>query len=78
MGIVRGFDLHRRQITFDYIDTDTGEMSRGQIKPATRLEVREWLTRFEGRETEFVLAGTTGWRFVVKELRRARCGGACC
>jgi hypothetical protein len=71
MGIVGGFDLHRRQITFDYMDTDTGEASRGQIKPATRVEVREWLTRFEGRDdVAFVLEGTTGWRFVVEELRR--------
>jgi transposase len=72
MGIVGGFDLHRRQITFGYMDTDTGETSRGQIKPATRVEVREWLTRFEGRDdVAFVLEGTTGWRFVVEELRRA-------
>jgi transposase len=71
MGIVGGFDLHRRQITFDYVDTDSGETSRGQIKPASRLEVREWLTRFDGVDAAFVLEGTTGWRFVVEELRRA-------
>jgi transposase len=71
MGIVGGFDLHRRQITFDYIDTDTGETSRGQIKPATRVEVRAWLTRLDSRDASFVLEGTTGWRFVVEELRRA-------
>jgi transposase len=72
MGILGGFDLHRRQITFDFVDTDTGESSRGQIKPATRVEVREWLTRFDGRDdVAVVLEGTTGWRFVVEELRRA-------
>jgi hypothetical protein len=71
MGIVWGFDLHRRQITFDYVDTATGEASRGQIKPATRAEVREWLSCFGGRDdVAFVLEGTTGWRFVVEELRR--------
>jgi hypothetical protein len=25
MSIVGGFDVHRKQITFDYVDTDTGE-----------------------------------------------------
>ena len=55
MGIVGGFDLHRRQITFDYLDSDSGETSRGQIKPASRVEVREWLTRFDGVDAAFVL-----------------------
>ena len=29
MAIVGGFDLHRRQITFEYVDTASGEVSRG-------------------------------------------------
>jgi hypothetical protein len=28
MAIVAGFDVHRRQITFDALDTKTGEVSR--------------------------------------------------
>lgn len=36
MTIVGGFDVHRKQITFDYVDTGTGEVSSGQISPATR------------------------------------------
>lgn len=28
MGIVGGFDVHRQQITFDYVDTDTGQLCR--------------------------------------------------
>ena len=32
--IVGGFDVHRKQITFDYVDTDTGEVRSGQIRPA--------------------------------------------
>jgi transposase len=71
VGIVGGFDLHRRQITFDYIDTDSGETTRGQIKPATRQSLREWLAQFGGRAGAFVVEGTTGWRFVVDELRAA-------
>jgi len=34
MPIVGGLDIHRKQITFDYLDTVTGEVSRGQIAPA--------------------------------------------
>jgi len=29
MTIVAGFDVHRAQITFDALDTDTGELRRG-------------------------------------------------
>jgi hypothetical protein len=31
MAIVAGFDVHRRQIMFDALDTETGEVSRGRI-----------------------------------------------
>jgi hypothetical protein len=37
MAIVGGLDIHRRQITYDWIDTDTGETRRGQLSPATRV-----------------------------------------
>jgi transposase len=71
MTIIGGFDVHRAQITFDYLDTETGEVTRGQIQPATRARLREWLTRFGGRQdVRFALEGCTGWRFVVEELRR--------
>lgn len=71
MGIVGGFDIHRRQITFDYVDSGTGEVSRGKIAPADRAQVRSWLGRFDGRgDVAFALEGCTGWRFVVEELAR--------
>ena len=31
-AIVAGFDVHRRQITIDALDTATGEVWRGQIE----------------------------------------------
>jgi hypothetical protein len=31
MAIVAGFDVHRRQITFEALNTETGEVSRGRI-----------------------------------------------
>jgi hypothetical protein len=36
MPIVGGLDIHRKQLTFDYLDTVTGEARRGQIAPAGR------------------------------------------
>jgi hypothetical protein len=29
MSIVGGLDIHRKQITFDYLDTVTGQVRRG-------------------------------------------------
>ena len=40
MPIVGGLDIHRKQITFDYLDTATGEVRRGQIAPADRAHLR--------------------------------------
>lgn len=71
MAIVGGFDLHRRQITFDYVDTATGEVSRGRVAPADRKHLRVWLRRLEGQEAAFAVEACTGWRFVVEELERA-------
>ena len=73
MAIVGGFDIHRRQVTFDYLDTVTGQVRRGRIEPACRLVLREWLEeRFAGRDdVTFAVEGCTGWQFVVEELQRA-------
>jgi transposase len=73
MAIVGGLDIHRRQITYDWIDTDSGETCRGQLSPATRLELRAWLARFTGQQADFALEATTGWRFVAEELEHAGC-----
>ena len=57
MPIVGGLDIHRKQITFDYLDTETGQVRRGQIAPADREHLRAWLTRFAGRDdVAFALA----------------------
>ena len=50
MPIVGGLDIHRKQITFDYLDTVTGQVQRGQITPADREHLRAWLARFAGLE----------------------------
>jgi hypothetical protein len=72
MSIVGGLDIHRKQITFDYLDTATGEVRRGQIAPADRAHLRAWLVRFAGRgDVAFALEGCTGWRYVAEELAAA-------
>jgi len=71
MGMVVALDVHRNQITFKALDRETGEVSRGRIAPAARVDVRAWLGQFAGRQAEFALEGTTGWRFVVEEIERA-------
>ena len=72
MAIVMGLDQHRAQITAEWIDTETGEVSRARVAPAHRESVRRFLGRFDGGELEVALEATTGWRFVVEELRRVR------
>ena len=52
MAIVNGFDVHRAQITFDALDTETGEVHRGRI-PANRESVCGWVGRFAGERVEW-------------------------
>ncbi len=69
MTIVGGFDVHRKQLTFDYVDTETGEVRSGQIRPATRKMLRSWLAgHCPNGNAEFALEGCTGWRYVAEEL----------
>jgi transposase len=72
--IVMGLDQHRGQITAEWIDTETGEVSRARVAPAHREPVRQFFGRFRGRELEVALEATTGWRFVAEELRRIGAG----
>ena len=39
MSVVGGLDIHRRQVTFDYVDTETGRV-RGGVRPATEVAGR--------------------------------------
>jgi transposase len=71
MQMVGALDVHRRQITFQTLELSSGECRRGRITPVGREPLREWLQGFIGVQTEFVLEGTTGWRFVVEEIQRA-------
>jgi transposase len=68
-AIVAGFDVHRRQITFDALDTVTGEMWRGQLD-STPAAVDDWVGRFPGREIHVAVEACTGWLFVCRALER--------
>ena len=71
-SIVGGLDIHRKQITFDYLDLVTGEVSCGQVTPADREHFRSWLAGFENPAgVAFAAEACTGWRYVTEELRRA-------
>ncbi len=43
MTIVMGLDQHREHITAEWLDTETGEVSRGRVVPAHRESVRRFL-----------------------------------
>ena len=72
MTILGGFDVHRKQLTFDDVDTETGEVHCGQIRPATRMTLRQWLAKHcPDGNAEIALEGCTGWRYVAEELTAA-------
>ena len=69
-AIIAGFDVHLRQITFDCLDSETGEVCRGRIG-ASPAAVEEWVGRFSGREVHVAMEACTGWLFVAQAVARA-------
>jgi transposase len=63
--------VHRAQITFDWVDRQTGQTQRGRIAPATAAVLRAWLAALPSPDGVFAVEGCTGWRYVVEELQRA-------
>jgi len=70
VSIVMGLDQHRAQISAEWLETTTGEVSRARLAPGDRDAVRAFLGQFAGVGLEVALEATTGWRFVVEELER--------
>ena len=69
MSIVGGLDIHRHRVTFDVVETVTGEAWRVHVSPADREHVRAWLAGFAGRgEVHLGMEGCTGWRYVAGEM----------
>src|SRR3954465_142605 len=67
MAILAGFDVHRAQITFDALNTETGEVLRGRLR-SDRDAVSEWVAQFAGEHIEVALEVCTGWLFVYEAL----------
>jgi transposase len=73
MSMLGGLDIHRRQITFDIVETESGEVWRGKLWQPDRQRFRRWLAqevaaRANGGPVELAVEGCTGWRFVVEEI----------
>jgi transposase len=76
MSMVCGLDLHRQQITFDALETESGEVWRGRLWQPDRDRFRRWLThdvarRANGPPVAMAVEGCTGWRYVVEEIMAA-------
>jgi len=75
MSIVGGLDIHRKQLTFDYLEVETGQLWRGQIAPADRAHLAGWLReRFDPTRdgpVDLAMEACTGWRYVAEELAAA-------
>jgi transposase len=73
MSIVGGLDVHRKQLTFDYVEQETGRWERGRIVPADREHLAGWLARFDGvtGPVAFAVEAGTGWRYVAEQMRQA-------
>jgi transposase len=69
LAIVMGLDQHRAQITAEWLDIDSGEISRRRISPADRAGVRRFAARFQRQQLDVALEATTGWRLVAEEFR---------
>ena len=68
MPIVGGLDIHRKQLTFDYLDTATGEVKRGQV--ASPEPPGPWFAPIAPAGHD-PLPGSR-----VKDALRRRCAGA--
>ena len=71
MAIVGGLDLHRGQITYDYVNTATGEVGTGRVQPVCRETFAAFLASLGTSDVHFVVEGCTGWWFVADELTKA-------
>jgi hypothetical protein len=60
MRVVGGLDVHRRRITFDYLDERSGQVRRGRVAPADRQMLRRWLETQVGDAPATCWARTTG------------------
>ena len=73
MTMVCGLDLHRRQITFDALEVESGQVWTGRVWQPDRERFRRWLRddvteHAHGGPVSIAVEGCTGWRYVVEEV----------
>ena len=73
MTMVCGLDLHRRQITFDALEVESGQVWTGRVWQPDRERFRRWLRddvteHAHGGPVAIAVEGCTGWRYVVEEV----------
>jgi transposase len=76
MSMVCGLDLHRRQITFDALVVESGQVWTGRVWQPDRERLRRWLrddvaAHANGGPVAIAVEGCTGWRYVVEEVLAA-------
>jgi hypothetical protein len=59
MAVFVGLGVHRAQITFDALDTNTGELATGRMRPGSRHALRLFLESVDGTDTR-VVRGPSG------------------
>ena len=67
MSVVGGIDIHRSQLTFDYVDLDSGEVFRGRIapamkKPTSRPAWTVWRSPWRAAQVGVMLLRSSGAR----------------
>ena len=60
MSMVCGLDLHRQQITFDAMETESGEVWRGRVWQPDRERFRRWLRHDVARTRQRAAGGDGG------------------
>jgi hypothetical protein len=73
MSMGSGLDLHRGQITFDTVNTDSEEVWRGRIWQPDRQRFRHWLDeelalRAGARAVALAVEGCTGCSWPVGQM----------
>lgn len=86
MGIVGGFDVHCRQMIYDWVDTDTGEVARGRSEavPPGRGHHRDRTALDPGQlvgqqglwRVPWAVRSCRGWQASCQARPRRRCGAA--
>jgi len=76
MTMVCGLDRHRRQITFDAVEVESGREWKSRLWQPDRERFRRWLRddvaeRANGSPVAIAVEGCTDWRYVVEEVLAA-------